>query len=201
MRRKRDAHTDRFDDVTQRLRAERPEASPLELDRIKTSAMSRAKVVRGGGGFGARRLAVSALTVGLLAAGTGGVIAGVGAVHHSGNAAIAQYGDECTGSNPNSFACTPPAKGGGGVLGSKTGKGKTSKRHVKIHLSIPRGSKLTKVTVRVNGKVFFVLTGSKVSANIKLTNLPCGKDTTKIVVTAVTSSGRTITQSYRYHLC
>lgn len=199
MRRKRDAHTDRFDDVTRRLRAERPEASPLELDRVKTSAMSHAKVAHGG--FGARRLAVSALTVGLLAAGTGGVIAGVGAAHHSGNAAIAQYGSECTGNSPNSFACTPPAKGGGGVLGSKTGKGKTSKRPIKIHLSIPRGSKLTKVTIRVNGKVLSVLTGGKVSANIKLTNLPCGKGATKIVVTAVTSSGRTITQSYRYHLC
>jgi hypothetical protein len=199
MRRKRDAHTDRFDDVTRRLREERPEASPLELDRIKTSAMSRAKVARGG--LGARRLAVGALTVGLLAAGTGGVIAGVGAVHHSGNAAIAQYGNDCTGSNPNSFACTPPPKGGGGVLGSKTGKGKTSKRLIKIHLTIPRGAKLAKVTVLVNGKVFYVLTGSKASANIKLTNLPCGKGATKVVVTAVTSSGKTITQSHRYHLC
>jgi hypothetical protein len=199
MRRKRDAPTDRFDDVARRLREERPEASPLELDRIKTSAMSRAKVARGS--VGIRRLAVSALTVGLLAAGTGGVIAGVGAAHHSGNAAIAQYGSECTGGSPNSFACTPPAKGGGGVLGSKTGKGKTSKRPVKIHLTVPRGAKLTKVTVRVNGKVFAVFTAGKASANIKLTNLPCGKGATKVVVTAVTSSGRTIIQSHTYHLC
>lgn len=201
MRRKRDAHTDGFDDVTQRLREERPEASPLELDRIKTSAMSRAKVALGGRGFGARRLAVSALTVGLLAAGTGGVIAGVGATHRSGNAAIAQYGSECTGGSPNSFACTPPPKGGGEVLGSKTGKGKTSKRLIKIRLTVPRGAKLTKVTVRVNGKVFSVFTAGKASANIKLSNLPCGKGATKVVVTAVTSSGRTITQSHTYHLC
>jgi hypothetical protein len=199
MRRKRDGHMDQVEEIARRLREERPEASPLELDRIKTSAMSRAKVTRGG--LGARRLAVSALTVGLLAAGTGGVIAGVGSVNHSGNAAIAQYGNECTGSNPNSFACTPPVKGGGGVLGSKTGKGKTSKRLVKIHLTVPRGSKLTKVTVRVNGKVFSVFTGGKASANIKLTNLPCGKGATTVVVTAVTSSGKTITQSHRYHLC
>lgn len=199
MRRKHDAHTDEVEDLAQRLRKERPEASPLELDRIKTSAMSRAKVVRGG--LGARRLAVTGLTVGLLAASTGGVIAGVGSVHHSGNAAIAQYGSACTGNNPNSFSCNPPPKGGGGVLGSKTGKGKTSKQPIKIHLSIPRGAKLTKVTVMVNGKVFSVLTGSKASANIKLTNLPCGKGATRVLVTAVTSSGRTITQSYRYHLC
>jgi hypothetical protein len=200
MRRKRDAHIDRFDDVTRRLREERAEASPLELDRIKTSAMSHAKVTRGSSGFGARRLAVGALTVGLLAAGTGGVIAGVGAAHHSGNAAIAQYGNECAGSHPNSFACTPP-NGGGGVLGSKTGKGKTSKRPVKIHLTVPRGAKLTKVTVRVNGKVFAVFSAGKASANIKLSNLPCGKGATKVLVTAVTSSGKTITQSHTYHLC
>jgi hypothetical protein len=200
MRRKRDAHTDGFDDITQRLRDDRPEASPLELDRIKTSAMSRAKVARGAGGFGARRLAVGALTVGLLAAGSGGVIAGVGATHHSGNAAIAQYGNECTSSNPNSFACTPP-KGGGEVLGSKTGKGKTSKRIIKIHLTVPRRVKLTKVTVRVNGKVISVFSGGKASANIKLSNLPCGKGATKVVVTALTSSGRTIVQSHTYHLC
>ena len=199
MRRKRDGQIDQLEDIAQRLREERPEASPLELDRIKTSAMSRAKVARGG--LGARRLAVSALTVGLLAAGTGGVIAGVGSDHHSGNAAIAQYGNECTSSTPNSFACTPPVKGGGGVLGSKTGKGKTSKQLIKIHLTVPRGAKLTKVTVRVNGKVFYVLTGSKASANIKLTNLPCGKGATKVLVTAVTSSGRTIVQSHSYRLC
>ena len=43
MRRKNDAHKDEVDGVAQRLRYERPEASPLELDRIKTTAMSRAK--------------------------------------------------------------------------------------------------------------------------------------------------------------
>ncbi len=43
MRRKHDAHKDELEGVAQRLRNERPESSPLELDRIKISAMSRAK--------------------------------------------------------------------------------------------------------------------------------------------------------------
>ncbi len=43
MPRKHDAHKDELEGVAQRLRDERPEASPLDLDRIKTTAMSRAK--------------------------------------------------------------------------------------------------------------------------------------------------------------
>jgi hypothetical protein len=181
MRRKHDTHEEAG--IAQRLRTERPEASPVELDRIKTSAMSRAG--RAPGRLGARRLAVTGLTVGLLAAGAGGVIAGVGSVGRSGNAAVAQYG------NP-----------GGGVLGSKTGKQKTSRRRISIHIAIPRGAKLEQVTVAVNGKIVSVFKGRRASTHISLTHLPCGKGATTVVVTAVTSRGRTITQSHTYrHLC
>jgi hypothetical protein len=93
-----DAHKDELEGVAQRLRDERPEASPLDLDRIKTVAMSRAQAGTRRGRAGARRLAVASLTVGLLAAGTGGVLA-----HNSdkgsGNAAVAEYGSNCDVNN------------------------------------------------------------------------------------------------------
>src|SRR5271165_6072521 len=91
MRRKNKPPKDELDSVAQRLRSERPEAGALELDRIKTTAMSRARPVRGRG-VARRRLAVAGLTIGLMAAGTGGVIAGGATSGSSGNAATAQYG-------------------------------------------------------------------------------------------------------------
>jgi hypothetical protein len=97
MRRRNDGRSQAgTEDVAQRLREERPEASPLELDRIKTTAMSRAKA---GAGVGSRRFAVLALTVGLLAATTGGVVASGGAGQSPGNAAVAQYGNNCDVNN------------------------------------------------------------------------------------------------------
>jgi hypothetical protein len=101
MPRKHDAHKDELEGVAQRLRSERPEASPLELDRIKTSAMSRAQAGVKRTGAGARRFAVAGLTVGLMAAGTGGVLASVGSGGTHSNAATAQYGSSCDVNNGN----------------------------------------------------------------------------------------------------
>jgi hypothetical protein len=102
MRRKNDAKSRReVEGVAQRLRSERPEASPLELDQIKTSAMSAAKATAGRR-LGARRLAVLGLTAGLLAATTGGVIASQGSGPTVGNAAVAQYGEGCDVNNGGS---------------------------------------------------------------------------------------------------
>ena len=101
MPRKHDAHKDELEGVAQRLRDERPQASPLDLDRIKTTAMSRAKTGTRRGRVGARRLAVASLTVGLMAAGTGSVLAGVGNDSSKGSAASAQYGSNCDTNNGN----------------------------------------------------------------------------------------------------
>ncbi len=113
MPRNHDAHRDELEGVAQRLRDERPQASPLDLDRIKTTAMARAKSGSRRGRAGARRLAVASLTVGLLAATTGGVLAG-GSGHKNkggGNAASAQYGGECNITN------------GSGNIGDNNGAG------------------------------------------------------------------------------
>lgn len=241
MPRKYDAHKDELEGVAQRLRDERPEASPLELDRIKTTAMSRAKAGTRRGRVGARRLAVASLTVGLLAAGTGGVLAGQ---RHDksggGNAANAQYGGECNVSNgsgnngshdgngneiyncnENSFnntnitetnnvtnnvtnnyntsTVTVAAPVNNGVLGATTSKkASTSSKHVKIHINVSGKSKLRRVTLRVNGKIVSILKGKAAKRNVSLVNLPCSATVT---ITAVTSSGKTVTQTHTYKLC
>ncbi|HEV2998530.1 MAG TPA: hypothetical protein VGX16_05440 [Solirubrobacteraceae bacterium] len=97
-----DEHTDGLEGIAERLRAERPTASGFELDRIKTTAMSRAQAAKGH--FGRRRLLAAGLTVGLMAAGTGGVLAASGGNFSTpGNAAVAQYStNQCdVGNNGN----------------------------------------------------------------------------------------------------
>lgn len=243
MPRKDDAHKDELEGVAQRLRDERPQASPLDLDRIKTTAMSRAKSA-GKGRAGARRLAVAGLTVGLLVATTGGVLAGEGGHgkkggNGGGNAANAQYGGECniqngsgnvgdnngngvennacnentfiennstnttTNTTTNNFysstvtvAAAPAAAGVQGATTTK--KATTSSKHVKIHINVPNRSKLRRVTLRVNGKIVSVLKGKKASKNVTLVSLPCSATVT---VTAVTASGKTVTQTHTYNLC
>jgi hypothetical protein len=287
MPRKHDANKDELEGVAQRLRSERPVASPLDLDRIKTTAMSRAKAASSGGRAGARRLAVAGLTVGLMAAGTGGVIAGVGSGHSAGNAAIAQYGNVCIAGNggnggeggsggkggsanggnggkaaiasdhgksgstggaggaggeggaggtggaggqggeggsyncdENSFNTETNVYGGtttinnyyvspvtvttaatpaSGVLGSTTTKKTAKTGKIKIHVRIPRKGKVKKVTLRLNGKRYAVISGKKASSTINLTNLPCG--TVKLQITVTLTSGKTNTQTHTYKLC
>jgi hypothetical protein len=245
MPRKHDAHKDELEGVAQRLRDERPQASPLDLDRIKTTAMSRAKAGSRRGRAGARRLAVASLTVGLLAAGTGGVLAGQNGGKGGkggkggGNAANAQYGGGCDTNNGNGNQFGSGSENGNGnnnyncnensfnttennvtenvtnnvtnnynsttvtvpaptaaVQGATTSR-KVSK-HIKIHIRLAAKSKLKKVTLRVNGKIVSVLKGKKASRNITLVSLPCGA---KVTITAVTASGKTVTQTHTYNLC
>jgi hypothetical protein len=260
-RRKHDANMDEMQGVAKRLRDERPEASPLELDRIKTTAMSRAKSGTRGR-VGSRRLAVAGLTAGLLVATTGGVLAGGDGQSH-GNASITQYGNNCIAGNNNTgnggdsngnggngngngggnggsfngngsgnFNCnedsfnteitnittinttsggaitnnyysttvsaTPAASTG--VLGSKTSKG-VSSGSIKIHIKVPRGLKLRKVSVKVNGKGVKTLYGKKASANIQLVNLPCSTSATTVTITVKLSNGKTVTSTHQYKVC
>jgi hypothetical protein len=292
MPRKHDANKDELEGIAERLRSERPAASPLDLDRIKTTAMSRAKTASNGGRAGVRRLAVAGLTVGLMAAGTGGVIAGVGSGHSSGNAATAQYGNACvagnggnggaggsggeggsanggkagsggrdaiafgdgkgksggsgstggaggdggeggaggaggTGGAGGSYNCdentfnvtennyngtttvnnyyvspvtvTTAATPASGVLASTTTKTAAKTGKIKVHFRIPRKGKVKKVTLKLNGKRYAVISGKKASSTINLTNLPCG--TEKLQITVTLESGKTITQTHTYDLC
>ena len=81
---------DELQDVARRLRAERPEASALELDRIKTRTMARARASRPKGSVLRHRLIVAMCAIGLMASGTGGVIAASNNSSNS-NAANSEY--------------------------------------------------------------------------------------------------------------
>jgi hypothetical protein len=94
---------------------------------------------------------------------------------------------------------TPAASSG--VEAAKTTKPALSLRDIKIHLNLSRKTHLKKVTLKLDGKTFKVLKGKAASNNINLTNLPCGNGATKITVVAVTSTGKTVTQSHTFHLC
>ncbi len=101
--------------------------------------------------------------------------------------------------NYNSSTVTVAGPANSGVLAaSTTKKATTSSKHIKIHINLPGKSKLRRVTLKVNGKIVSVLKGKKASKNITLVSLPCSA---KVTITAVTASGKTVTQSHTYNLC
>src|SRR5688500_18645635 len=78
-------------DVVQQLKAHRPEASALELDRMKQRAQAKAlRPSRTKGHLLRSRLTIALLSLGLMVGGTGGVIAAKGGNGNNG-AAKSQY--------------------------------------------------------------------------------------------------------------
>lgn len=105
-------------DIAQRLRGHRSEADALELDRMKMRAMARATSSRSKGSALRSRLVVALLTLGLMAGGTGGVIAKNNKAP-KGNAAKTNYGKKCGHpgggpKKPNQSPCPPSSPAGGG---------------------------------------------------------------------------------------
>jgi hypothetical protein len=103
-------------DVAERLRAERPQASGLELDRIKMRAMAKSRSSRPKGIALRSRTMAALLTVALMAAGTGGVIAGGNGGNGNGSAGNSQYKPGCgpkktDGVNPSGTHTGPPGHG------------------------------------------------------------------------------------------
>jgi hypothetical protein len=99
--------------VADRLRSERAAATPLDLDRIKTRAMANAATSRPKGFALKSRSVAALLTVALMAAGTGGVIAGGGNGNGNGSASNSQYKPGCgpkktNGVNPSGTHTGPP---------------------------------------------------------------------------------------------
>src|SRR3954449_4515333 len=102
--------------IADRLHAERAEATGLDLDRIKTRAMANAATSRPKGFQVKSRSLAAVLTVALMAAGTGGVIAGGGNGNGNGNASNSQYKPGCgpkktDGVNPSGTHTGPPGQG------------------------------------------------------------------------------------------
>ena len=103
-------------EVAERLRTERATATALDLDRIKTRAMANAATSRPKGFALKSRSVAALLTVALMAAGTGGVIAGGGNGNGNGSASNSQYKPGCgpkktDGVNPSGTHTGPPGQG------------------------------------------------------------------------------------------
>src|SRR4051812_48087958 len=107
-----------LDEFGESLRDKRPQASPLELDRIKTRAMMqgpRSASLRTKGTLVKSRL-VGVLVASLVViGGTGGVLAATGGVPGSGGS---------SGSAPNNQYCPPSSNNPGAVkhIGNSCGK-------------------------------------------------------------------------------
>ena len=102
-------------EVAERLRSERAEASSLDLDRIKTRAMASAATSRTKGFQVKSRSIATLLTLALMAAGTGGVIA-VSSGGGTPSASNSQYKPGCgpkqtNGVNPSGTHTGPPGHG------------------------------------------------------------------------------------------
>ena len=101
--------------VEERLRRERAEASALDLDRIKTRAVANAATSRTKGFQVKSRSIATLLTLALMAAGTGGVIA-ASSGGPTPSAQNSQYKPGCgpkktDGVNPSGTHTGPPGQG------------------------------------------------------------------------------------------
>jgi hypothetical protein len=103
-------------EVAERVRRGRAEASALDLDQIKTRALERAATSQSKG-FSVKSRGIAALlTMALMAAGTGGVIAAGGDGGSGGSASDSQYKPGCgpkntLGVNPSGTHTGPPGLG------------------------------------------------------------------------------------------
>jgi hypothetical protein len=82
---------DGLDDVVRRLREERPELGPLELDTIKTKINRRTGAANVKGARMRGRAVIAVLALSLLGAGAGGVVAASGISSSGASSATAQY--------------------------------------------------------------------------------------------------------------
>jgi hypothetical protein len=109
---------DGLSEVEERLRSERVQASSLDLDRIKTRAMANAAATSRPKGFAVKSRGIAALlAVALMAAGTGGVLAG-GTGGPTPSSSDSQYKPGCgpkktDGVNPSGTHTGPPGQGDG----------------------------------------------------------------------------------------
>jgi hypothetical protein len=117
-------------DVVTQLRENRPEASALELDRIKQRARAQAlrPSNRTKGHLLRSRLTVALLSLGLMVGGTSGVIAAKGGNGKSNGAAKSQYKPgygPCKkgGTTPAGQHTGPPGNAQGGTCATKPGGG------------------------------------------------------------------------------
>lgn len=207
-----------LDDIANRLRDERPRLTPAEHD----SALSRI-TARRARPSGARRALTAGLVVGLMAAGTGGVIAAGVTNGSSGNAAIAQYSASSSSTTSTSASTTssPATFSSGSTTSSATVSVlatsstitqtitpkppktvKVSKRKLVIHdYRLPKGTRLASETVTINGKAYRFILHGRPPVPISFVGVACENGTQTVVIKSVTTSGRVYYDRRTYHLC
>jgi hypothetical protein len=121
-----------LEQIAERLREERPEASPLDLDRIKTMAIRRAAESAPRKGHLMKSRLVSVLVAaGILVGGAGGVMAATGGVPGSGHSSDSSSKDQYGGGGGGGGGECPPASqhGQGGEHGHGHGNGDDNGKH------------------------------------------------------------------------
>ena len=114
-------------------------------------------------------------------------------------------GSSPTGTQPPATVPPPvapkpaPALKSAEVLRLPSTKRCVSRRRFRIRLRTPRGAKLAKVTVRVNGKLVRTVRGKRITAQVDLRGLPRGRFRVKIEVRTV--DGRKVSATRRYRTC
>ena len=94
---------------------------------------------------------------------------------------------------------SPPPAPAGGVLGEQASNGCLSDRRFKIRLRVPRGEKVRKATVLVNGKKVAVKRGKRLTAIVDLRGLP--KKRYRVKITLKLEGGETVSGVRRYWTC
>jgi hypothetical protein len=94
---------------------------------------------------------------------------------------------------------TPPTAPAGGVLGERARSECLSNRRFKIRLRVPRGEKVRKATVLVNGKKVKVRRGKRLTAIVDLRGLP--KKRYRVEITLKLVGGETVSGVRRYWTC
>lgn len=98
---------------------------------------------------------------------------------------------------PADWAVTAPP--GGSLIAGSRRPACASRRSFFIRLRAPRGQRLRRATVFVNGRKVRVLRGRRLRARVNLRGLPRGAFSVRVV--AVTTTGRRVSGTRRYHTC
>jgi hypothetical protein len=93
----------------------------------------------------------------------------------------------------------PPAVKARDVIRLPSSRRCVSRRRFRIRMVKPRGTSITSVVVRVNGKRVKTVRGRRVTARVDLRGLPKGRFAVKITVKL--KDGRTLNSTRRYRTC
>jgi predicted acyl esterase len=97
-------------------------------------------------------------------------------------------------------AVRPPFASGNSAARLPSSRRCASRRHFIIHLKkAPKGDRIKKVTVTINGKRQKILRGKRIRARVDLRGLP--KGTVRVLITVRTKKGRTRRSARTYHTC